>query len=162
MRNIPRRSVLLLATLALVYSPVANAQATADTESAASVEVIRSLYDSFARGDVPSVLGKLDANIAWTIPEGLYYGGTYRGPEAVLNSVFMRLATEWDDFRVVPSDFVGHGDHVLVRGRYTGSYKGTGAKLDVPFVHVYRVQNGLVAEYQGFSDTAQINKVAGK
>ncbi len=57
-------------------------------------EVIRALYDAFANGDVPSVLGVLASNVSWTEAEGFPYGGTYIGPDAVLKNVFMKLARD--------------------------------------------------------------------
>ncbi len=52
-----------------------------------NLESVQGLYEAFAKGDVPTVLGFLDANIAWTEAEGFPYGGTYNGPDAVLAEV---------------------------------------------------------------------------
>ena len=48
--------------------------------------VIKGVYESFANGDVPSVLAAFDENISWTEAEGFPYGGTYIGPNSVLES----------------------------------------------------------------------------
>ena len=56
-------------------------------------EIISGLYDAFASGDIPGVLGKLDNGIEWIEAEGFPYGGTYRGPQAVLEGVVMKLGT---------------------------------------------------------------------
>ena len=56
-----------------------------------SSELIRSIYQAFAKGDVPSVLGAFASNINWTEAEGFPYGGTYVGPDAVLKNVFMKI-----------------------------------------------------------------------
>ena len=40
-------------------------------------------------------------------------------------------------------------------GRYGGTMKAGGAKLDAPFCHVYRFRNGKVVTFQQFTDTAQ-------
>ena len=49
-----------------------------------NLNTIQGAYAAFAKGDVPGVLGILDADIAWTEAEGFPYGGTYNGPNAVL------------------------------------------------------------------------------
>ena len=54
-------------------------------------EAVQAMYDAFARGDLPAVLGGLDAQVEWIEPEGAPYGGTFRGPDAVLQNVFMKL-----------------------------------------------------------------------
>jgi ketosteroid isomerase-like protein len=60
-----------------------------------NLNIIQGTYAAFAKGDVPGVLGVMDADISWTEAEGFPYGGTYHGPNAVLEGVFMRLGTEW-------------------------------------------------------------------
>lgn len=47
-------------------------------------EIIKGLYDDFATGNIPSVLGTMDENISWTEAEGFMYGGTYTGRTAFL------------------------------------------------------------------------------
>lgn len=123
-----------------------------------SSEVIRSLYQAFAKGDVPSVLGAFASNINWTEAEGFPYGGTYVGPDAVLNNVFMKLGTEWDGYSVVPHEFIAEGDTVAAIGDYSGTFKATGKFMSVPFVHVWNVHNGKVTRFRQFTDTAIVQK----
>ena len=61
-------------------------------------DIIKGLYDAFAKGDVPVVLAAMDPMINWTEAEGFLYGGTYIGPDAILANVFMKFATEWEGF----------------------------------------------------------------
>ncbi|MFN2511471.1 MAG: nuclear transport factor 2 family protein [Pyrinomonadaceae bacterium] len=62
-----------------------------------NLESVRGLYEAFAKGDVPTVLAFLDANIAWTQAEGFPYAGTYNGPNAMLERCFhaARLGVGW-------------------------------------------------------------------
>ena len=89
-----------------------------------SVKVIRGLYEAFGKGDVQAVLGQMDENIDWREAEGFIYadGNPYIGPQAVLDGIFMRLGSEWDDFKVSPEEFLDAGDHVVALGTYTGTY----------------------------------------
>ncbi|MDQ3664981.1 MAG: hypothetical protein M3410_00040 [Acidobacteriota bacterium] len=43
---------------------------------------VQGVYESFAKGDIPAVLGFLRADIDWTEAEGFLYGGTYIRPNA--------------------------------------------------------------------------------
>jgi ketosteroid isomerase-like protein len=63
-----------------------------------NLNAVQKVYDAFAKGDIPTVLGSLSADIAWTEAEGFPYGGTYHGPKAILEGVFMRLGSEWEGF----------------------------------------------------------------
>ena len=56
-------------------------------------DVIRGMYEAFARGDVAGVMGKLSPDLVWNEAENSVYadGNPYVGPQAVLDGVFMRL-----------------------------------------------------------------------
>lgn len=122
-----------------------------------SLEAVRAMYDSFAKGDVPAVLGAFDPSIHWLEAEGnpLEAGNPYMGPEAVLHGVFLYLVERIDNFSAAPERFVDGGDIVVAEGRYTGTVKATGAPLDAQFAHVWRFRDGKVAEFQQYTDTAQ-------
>lgn len=101
------------------------------SNSSSNLELIRGAYDAFARGDIPAVLGVMDENIVWHEAEGFPYGGTYHGPDAVLNNVFKKLGTEWEDFQAVPDEYVDGDDTVVALGHYSGTYKKTGKSMRV-------------------------------
>jgi ketosteroid isomerase-like protein len=69
--------------------------------------------------------------------------------------VFGRLLAAIDNFAAVPDTYIDGGDHVVVLGRYGGTMKAGGAKLDAPFCHVYRFSAGKVVTFQQYTDTAQ-------
>jgi hypothetical protein len=59
-----------------------------------NLATVREAYDSFARGDVPTVLGAFDPDIAWSEMAGTPYGGEFQGIDTVVQNVLMRFATE--------------------------------------------------------------------
>jgi hypothetical protein len=126
------------------------------------VALVTQLYDAFARGDVPAVLGTFDPQIDWREAEGSAYadGNPYIGPDAVLRGVFGRLMTEWDGFTVTPREFLATPDGVVTLGRYTARNKSTGQSLDAQFAHVWRVDDGKIRSFQQFTDTAQFANTA--
>ena len=123
---------------------------------AVSLEIIRSAYDAFERGDVPAVLAVLAPDVSWTEAEGFPYGGTYSGPDAVLKNVFVRLGTEWEGFAAVPHEFVAQGETVVVLGEYSGKYNITGKKFSAPFAHVWNLRDGKVVRFRQYTDTAVV------
>ncbi len=120
----------------------------------ANEDLIRSLYDAFARGDVPTVLGAFDPDITWTDAEGFPTAGTYHGPDAVLNRVFMPLVQDWDGFTVAPHDFIDGGNRIVSLGRYSGTNKATGKAFDADFAHVWTVGDGKVTQFYQYVDSA--------
>jgi ketosteroid isomerase-like protein len=126
-----------------------------------NVKVMKDLYESFGRGDMPSVLGAMSPGIRWHQAEGNPYqpsGVPWVGPDAIVNNLFMKLGTEWDGFTVHPKSFYGAGDTVVVEGRYTGAYKPTGRSIDAQFCHIWDVKDGKVTRFQQYIDTAQMQR----
>jgi ketosteroid isomerase-like protein len=123
-----------------------------------NLDSVKQVYQAFAEGDIPSVLGFLNADIVWTEAEGFPYGGTYHGPKAVLEGVFMRLGSEWIGFAAVPDEFVDGGDTVVALGKYSGKYKATGKQFQSNFAHVWKIQNGKAVRFTQYVDTLLVQR----
>jgi ketosteroid isomerase-like protein len=119
---------------------------------------ITNVYAAFARGDVPSVLAALAPNASWTEAEGFPYGGTYIGPDAVLQNVFMKMGSEWDGFAAVPHELVANADTVVALGEYSGTYKATGKSFRAPFVHVWKFGEDKIISFRQHTDTAVVQR----
>ena len=83
---------------------------------ATNKELIENIYGCFAVGDVPAVLGAMADDVRWTEADGFPLAGTFVGPQAVLEGVFMRLGEIGDHYSVVPEQYVVDGDTVYVGG----------------------------------------------
>jgi uncharacterized protein len=128
---------------------------------AENLALIQDLYRAFAKGDVPTVLGTLAPDMEWREAEGFVYadGNPYVGPNAILNGVFMRLATEWEGFTATPENFHDAGSTVIATGRYTGTFRATGKKINAQFAHIWTLKHGKAASFQQYTDTLQSTKV---
>ena len=122
-----------------------------------NMTVIRGMYESFSRGDVTSVLGQMHQHIEWREAENFIYAdrNPYRGPQAVLEGVFMRLASEWADFKVMPEEWLDAGNHIVVLGTYSGRHKESGKEVRAQFAHIWGVTHGRVVRFQQYTDTKQ-------
>ncbi len=121
-------------------------------------DTIADLYAAFARGDVRTVLAALAPNIRWTEAEGFPYGGTYVGPDAVMNNVFAKLGSEWNGFAAVPQELIASADTVVALGDYSGTYKVTGKSFKAPFVHVWTFRGSRVISFRQHTDTAVVQR----
>lgn len=119
---------------------------------------VQKVYDAFAKGDIPSVLGFLTSDIAWTEAEGFPYAGTYHGPKAVLEGVFMRLGSEWNGFAAVADEFIDGGDTIVALGKYSGTYKKTGKSFQANFAHVWKVKDGKAIRFIQYVDTLLVHR----
>ena len=122
-----------------------------------NITVIRGIYESFGTGDVASVLGQMHQHIEWREAENFIYAdrNPYRGPQAVLEGVFLRLASEWADFKVMPEEWLDAGNHIVVLGTYSGRHKESGREVRAQFAHMWGVTHGRVVRFQQYTDTKQ-------
>ena len=114
---------------------------------------VKGIYAAFAKGDILGVLGALRPDVRWVEASGGPYGGVYTGPQAVMESVFMKLGGEWEGFSAVPAEFVANDDVVVALGEYSATFKATGKPFRAPFAHVWRLQDGKVAAFEQYTDT---------
>lgn len=119
------------------------------------VEIVQRSYEAFARKDLDGVMGDMAPDIRWEQAQGLPHGGVYHGLDEVRRNIFEPLDAEWwAEFSADPDEFLDAGDDVVVLGRYRGVAKGTGRRLDVPFVHVWTLREGRAVRFRQFLDTA--------
>lgn len=123
-----------------------------------NVDLVRGVYEAFAKGDVQAVLGALDFQVDWTESEGFPYAGKYIGTQEVLNRVFVPLATEWEGYKAEPEQFLDAGDTVVALGWYSGTYRKTGRPFRARFAHVFWIASGKVWRFQQYTDTALVRE----
>src|SRR5688572_21956026 len=105
-------------------SPMATSQ---------NLELLRGVYDALGRGDIATVLSAFDPKIQWLQAEHNPYqpdDECWIGPEAILSNLFQRLPPEWDEFAIRVFELWDAGDTLVMEGRYTGTFKQTGERLN--------------------------------
>jgi ketosteroid isomerase-like protein len=123
----------------------------------AAVDVVRRFYEVLGRGDVPAVLSLLDAEVEWTEAERFpYYGGTWHGPQAVLDNLLLPLSRDWEVFSAKAHEFISQRDRVVSLGTYSGTSRKTGRSFSAAFAHVWKVQDGKLAKFDMHTDTDKI------
>jgi uncharacterized protein len=111
-----------------------------------SEEVIRALFDAFARRD-------LDAALALTQPDLEFWPqGTaqraertapYRGHDG-LREYFADVAAHWDDLRVEPGELRVAGDGVVAFGTAVGRPAGAEEDVSQPVIWLFKLRDGRV------------------
>jgi ketosteroid isomerase-like protein len=136
---------------------------SAVSNATSNKDFVKGVYHSYSRGDAAGVLASLDSEILWAYPDSVYYaeGSPYRGPNEVFNRVFVRLATEWEDFKVEPMEYIAEGDRVVVLVRETGIHRETGSVLEVDSAHVWTIRDGKAIEFYAYTDTLAVSRTAG-
>ena len=123
-----------------------------------NVEIVQNLYSAFAKGDVPAVLEKFHPKIEWNEAENFPYadGNPYIGPQAVLEGVFARLGGEWEYWNLTEQIYYeANSGEIIVTGRYKAKNKMTAKEINVQFVHLWTLEDGMVTKFQQYADTYQ-------
>ena len=93
-------------------------------------------------------------------PDGYPIAGTYVGPQAVLEGVFMRLGEIGDHFAVVPEQFVAEGDTVVALGHLAWKHKDTGAPAVVKTAHVWTFERSKATSFLQHIDTVKMRELS--
>lgn len=119
------------------------------TTTTTDAELVRSGYDAFAAGDVPAVLALFSADITWHIPGRSPVSGDYTGHNEVVGFFGALGERSAGTFSVHVQDILDNGAGTVV-ALVTESAERNGERLDVPEVHVWRVQDGKATSFRAF------------
>lgn len=124
-----------------------------------NLTVIDNLYKAFSTGDIPSVLGVMNADIVWNEAEGNAYadGNPYIGPDAVLQGVFARIGADHEYFKL--TDIQLHemsNNQVLATLRYDAKLKENGKTYNAQAAHFWTLKDGKITAFQQYTDTKKL------
>jgi ketosteroid isomerase-like protein len=130
-----------------------------------NVEVVRAIYESWARGDYEAVFACLDTDIEWFGPPDISAAGEpgsglSRGHEGVRRSL-ARWVGAWDDYSFELCRLIDFGDRVLVEGRHGGRGKASGVGVSEEIFSVWTLRAGQAVRQRMFRDRAQALEAAG-
>jgi len=122
--------------------------------SSENVDLVRSAYRAFRRGDTRAVFGALDPGVEFTQSGEVPWGGRYKGADEV--GVFLYRLTSAIDSKVDPDQFVDAGDCVVAVGLTRGKALATGKEFEVPAVHVWTVKDGKILRFEAYIDNPRM------
>jgi ketosteroid isomerase-like protein len=114
--------------------------------SQANVEIVR----RFLSGDDDEALTYADPGIVWNPIEEL----PTQGPDAVRASL-THWKADWDDYEVMPEEFVDTGDSVVVTVRLRGRGRGSGVEIDALFYDVYTLRDSKIVRMDQFTERSE-------
>ena len=118
-----------------------------------NLEIIKKSYAAGAAGNPPEMVADLSETGTWTEMAGAPYAGTFVGPQAILDNVFMPMGRDWAPFACEPVDFYECGDTIVMVGWYFGKHGTTGKEFRVRVVHLWKLENGKIVSFEQFTDT---------
>jgi len=121
--------------------------------SQANVEVVR----RFVLDERGEWLTYLDSGVVWNQAGA---EGPARGVEGV-NASMTRWESTWDDYDVIPEEFVDAGERVLAILRVRGRGRESGLAIDARFHQVFTLHDGKIARMDEFTDRSEALEAAG-
>jgi ketosteroid isomerase-like protein len=117
-----------------------------------NVEIVR----IFLRVDVEEALRYADPDIVWNPIEEL----PTQGHDEVRASL-EHWRSEWDDYKVLPEEFLDVGDRVVVTVRLRGRGRGSGVEIDARFYDVYTLRDGKIVRMDQFTELSEAREAVG-
>jgi uncharacterized protein len=120
-----------------------------------NILLVKKIYDYFEEGNVKAVIDMLSDDILWIVPliKGYPPSGTHKGKDEV-NKFFLSLGQYVDTLSFEPKVFAADTDTVFVQGSYKFKVKKNGNIISSDWVEVFVFENGLIKNYEEFTDTA--------
>lgn len=123
-------------------------------DTSENLKIVQSGYEAFGKGDLETLLGLLADDVVWTHhgPGSIPHSGVFKGRDGAAK--FFSLLAESIEFQeFVPDRFICQEEMVVVLGHSKCLVKSTGKTFELPWVHVFRVKDGELAQFDHFSDT---------
>jgi len=123
-----------------------------------NVEIVREVYEQFARGDF-SWFAELPDDLEFVASRDLPDAGTYRGEAA------RRWLTAWvesfEGLMIEATEIIDAGDKVFAAILQRGRPRGSQTTVEGRWWIVTTVREGVVARFQAFPNRAEALKAAG-
>lgn|SRR5690606_24031302 len=123
-----------------------------------NADVIRAHYAASDAGDLEVMLAPLAPDVQWREADGFPAAGLYTSPEEVKQNVFIRLAEEYDGYRLTVDEVLDAGDTVVGVGTYSGAFRATGKPFSARVAHIWRLKDGVVTHFEQITDTLMVDR----
>jgi ketosteroid isomerase-like protein len=116
-----------------------------------NVEIVRSIYDAWARNDFPGPAHLLDQQIVYVNPPEAIEPGIRRGLPAFSQAVEQVFHEGgWESWVIDPERFTPVGDRVAVELRYRARGRGSGVEMEGRMSALWTVRDGKVVRFEWF------------
>jgi ketosteroid isomerase-like protein len=130
--------------------------------SEANVEITRSAYAAFNRGDIEALLAIFDPDIEFNSSDVFFdQPRTYRGLKQWQEEFLSDLMEVFEAYQVNPEEVIDAGDQVLSIVQAGGPGKLSGAETSARLAHLAAFRDGKIVRFTEFKDVAEAREVAG-
>jgi ketosteroid isomerase-like protein len=117
-----------------------------------NVEIVR----RFLVAEFDEALMCVDPDIVWNPVEE----SSAQGHDAVRAST-ARWKSEWDDYELIPEEFVDAGDQVVVTVRFRARGRGSGIEIDGRLYDVFTLRDNKIVRMDQFIEQSEALEAVG-
>ena len=119
------------------------------------ISTVKGFYSAFDRGDIATILASVGDEVSWEYeaPSEIVASGI-RHSKAEIAEYFSALAEQSDHHNLEMTEFFSNDDSVAVFGRYQGTIKSSGIRVDTPLAHYFKFRDGKVVRHVQLTNTA--------
>jgi ketosteroid isomerase-like protein len=125
-----------------------------------NVEIVRRGFDAWDEGDLAANLQLVHEDVVCSRMAPLLDPQTYHGREG-----YVEFASEWigpyDDFKLLPSEYIDAGDRVLVEVAQEGRLAGSNQVMKGTFWFLMTVRDGQMTRFEIYGGRDQALEAAG-
>jgi ketosteroid isomerase-like protein len=125
--------------------------------------ILDTAYEALERGDAGPLLDMLGDGFEWVEPElpGYPLAGVHRGRDGVA-AVLARLGRMFDGLVIEWSELADAGSRVTVTGTLRGRPRGADGDWELPFAHVWEVEDGKPVRVRAYFDRSRLTIAAAR
>jgi hypothetical protein len=118
------------------------------------ISKVKEFYAAFSRGDVAYILASVADDVSWEYeaPSEILSAGVHRSPKEVAE-YFSAIAAQSGDPNLEMTEYFSTDDAVAAFGRYQGTIKSSGIRVDTPLAHYFKFRDGKVVRHVQLSNT---------
>lgn len=108
-----------------------------------NVEIVRGIYESWARGDFRVSFDHLDPHIVFIVGPDFPDAGVFNGTEGV-REYMRRFLEQWDRYTLTADEIQAVGDTVIVRLTQRAQGRASGVQTEMSYFHILTLRAGKI------------------
>lgn len=114
-----------------------------------NLQIVKTMAENGVKGAWDVVRPYVSDDLVMHVPQGLPFGGDYRGWDGYLN-MFKQFAVYFTDLKSFEAKFAAMDDKVIVMAGLAGRVKKTGKPISIPITAIWQVKDGKVVDIVPF------------
>jgi uncharacterized protein len=120
-----------------------------DNDGKQNLHIVKTMTENGILGRWDIVKPLVADDLVVHVPEGIPYGGVYRGWQGYLN-IFAAMGKFWSELKIGPSQFATYDNKVAVISHLNGRIARSGKDVSMPLAEVWEIKGGQISGITAF------------